>query len=109
MENINDTGLLCGWTCPYELLEHSHQLTVLADVIEIEIAVRVGPQPFFSAIEPGTIVVTAWEVPERRRDVLSVQPLPIFGILGVANSSHPILTAWIVTMSAPQFPAEKAL
>lgn len=68
-------------------------LTMLADVVEVRVAVCIGPQPALRPVVPGAILVASRQVPEGDGDVFPSQPLPVVTILGVPHCAHPVLTA----------------
>lgn len=71
---------------------------MLANVVEPGLAVSVGPEPAFAAIEAGAVVTASGRIPERDGDVVSVHPLPISRVLRVADCSHPILAAAVASV-----------
>ena len=58
---------------------------MLADKVEVESAVGVRPQPSFSPVEAGAVVVAAGQVPERHRDRLARDPTPVLGVVSVPD------------------------
>ena len=58
---------------------------------------------------PCTVVVAPREVPERDRDWLSVDPLPVLGVGSVPDGAQPVLAVGVALVSAPQLPREEAL
>ena len=70
-------------------------LTVLADKVELQSTVGVGPQPSLGAVEPGAVVVAPGQVPEGHRDGLAVDPFPVLRVRAVAGGSQPVLAVGI--------------
>ena len=84
-------------------------LTVLADVVELEIAVGVGPEPALGAVKAGTVVGAGGKVPEGDRHRLPIDPLPVERVKIVPLSTQPVLTVGISSVSPPELPGEKTL
>lgn len=64
---------------------------MLADEIEHGVAIGVAPEPALGAIETGTVLITAWMVPEGDGDLLPIHPFPGVSVLTITHRSHPIL------------------
>lgn len=75
----------------------SNPLTMLTDVVESGVAVGISPQPALAAVEPGAALAAARGAPEGHRDVVAVHPLPVVGVLRVADCAHPVLTAAVAS------------
>lgn len=82
---------------------------MLADKVELRVAVGVAPQPSLRAVVPGAVLVPSGQVPERNRHLVTSDPLPRVTVLGVAHRSHPVLRRGVATMPTPQLPADEAL
>ena len=82
---------------------------VLADVVQVELAARVRPQPAFGPVKPGAVLVAARQVPEGDGDRLAVDPLPVLGVLDVPPGAQPVLTVGVSAVSPPQLPGEEPL
>ena len=52
-----------------KLYKLKFKLTVLANEVEVESAVGVGPEPALGPVEPGAVVVAAGQVPKGHRDL----------------------------------------
>lgn len=68
---------------------------MLTDVVELEAAVGVGPEPSLGAVEPCAVVVAAGKVPEGHGHRLAVDPLPVLGVVSVANRAQPVLAVGV--------------
>lgn len=66
---------------------------MLANKVQSRLAVGVGPQPAFAAVESCAALGSARLAPEGHRDVIAVYPFPIGGVLGVPDGAHPVLAA----------------
>ena len=82
---------------------------MLADVVELDVAAGVRPQPPLRPVEPGAVLVSTREVPEGDRDRLPVDPLPVLGVLDVSPGSEPVLTVGVTSVSPPELPGEEPL
>ena len=83
--------------------------SVLADVVEVDVAGCVRPQPALRPVEPGAVLVPTREVPEGDRHRLPVDPLPVLGVLDVSPGPEPILSIGVSSVSPPELPGEEAL
>lgn len=70
---------------------------MLTDIVHSGLAVCVGPEPALAAVESCTSLCAPRGVPEGDRDIITVDPFPILGILGVSHGAHPVLTAAITS------------
>ena len=82
---------------------------VLADVVQVEVAAGVGPQPALGPVEPGAVLVPARQVPEGDGDRLPIDPLPVLRVLDVSPGSQPVLTVGVSPVSPPELPGEETL
>lgn len=64
---------------------------MLADEVDVVVAVGVRPQPAFGAVEAGAVLVAAGKVPEGHGYVTTVDPFPVIDVIGVTNGAHPVL------------------
>ena len=69
---------------------------MLADEVEPEVAVGVGPEPVLGAVEAGTVLLSARETPEADSQVLTRDPLPVGRVLRVPHGAHPVLTVRVL-------------
>ena len=84
-------------------------LTVLADVVELKIAVGVGPEPTLGAVKASTVVGARGKVPEGDGHRLPIDPLPVERVKLVSLGTQPVLTIGISSVSPPELPREKTL
>lgn len=70
-------------------------LTVLANEVEVRVAVGVRPEPSLRSVVPGAVLVPTRRVPKRHGHVLSVEPFPVGPVLRIANGAHPVLTVGV--------------
>ena len=82
---------------------------MLADVVELEIAVGVGPEPALGAVKAGAVIGAGGKVPEGDRHRLPIDPLPVERVKLVPLSAQPVLTIGIPPVSPPELPGEKSL
>ena len=82
---------------------------MLADVIELEVAVGVGPEPALGAVKAGAVVGAGRKVPEGDSHRLPIDPLPVERVKRVPLSTQPVLTIGISPVSPPELPGEEAL
>ena len=100
---------------------------MLTDKVEILATIGFTPQPTLDSVESSAVLIgrrrrrraggsgRARKIPERNAHLLAVDPSPnsllTAGSVGqrFTNGTQPILTTRIGSMSAIQFPAEKAL
>ena len=64
---------------------------VLADEVELEVAVGVRPEPPLGAVEAGAVVAAAGQVPEGDRHRAPAHPAPGLGVGAVAHRAQPVL------------------
>ena len=77
---------------------------MLADVVQFEIAVGVGPEPTLGAVKAGAVVGAGGKVPEGDRHRFPVDPLPVERVKLVPLSTQPVLTIGISPVSPPELP-----
>ena len=82
---------------------------MLADVVQFEIAVGVGPEPTLGAVKAGAVVGARGKIPEGDGHRLSIDPLPVERVKLVPLSTQPVLTIGISSVSPPELPGEKTL
>lgn len=82
---------------------------MLTDVVQLNVTVGVAPQPALGSIIARAVLITAGQIPERNRDIVSIDPLPRVAILRVAHRAHPVLRVGVASMPSPQLPADESL
>ena len=82
---------------------------MLADVVQFEIAVGVGPEPTLGAVKAGAVVGARGKIPEGDGHRLSIDPLPVERVKLVPLSTQPVLAIGISSVSPPELPREKTL
>lgn len=82
---------------------------MLANEVQRRVAIGVAPEPPLRPIEPGAVLVSARQVPERDGHLFASDPLPRVPVLVVAHGAHPVLGRDVAPVPAPQLPADEAL
>ena len=83
--------------------------TVLADEVELQAAVGVGPEPTLGAVKPGAVVVAAGKVPEGDGHRVSGHPLPVLRVVPVPHGPEPVLPVGVALVTPPKLPGEESL
>lgn len=80
----------------------------MTNVIQMHIAIGIGPKPSFSPVIPRAVPMPNRKIPERNCHFFSSQPLPPSYLL-IPHSSHPILSTGIAPVPPPQLPTDESL
>ena len=81
---------------------------MLADEVDLVLAIAVAPKPSSGSVKLGTVLVTNRSVPERDRHVITIEPRPV-ELVGISGSSHPVLGSRVSAVTSVQLPRQEAL
>lgn len=81
---------------------------MLTDIIQMHVAIRIGPKPPFGPVKSSAVSVSHRKIPKGHRHFLASEPLPAACVL-VPHRPHPILAARVASMPSPQFPTYESL